>query len=90
MVQPGPIVLTYAFHIHEVGAGTLHQPLLLVSSRLLCEDRVHQIRSQLQWRQQQDFTFPLRLLFSPHFVIERRSGDDFVQCFGYTLTPPSI
>lgn len=43
-------VLTHAFNIHEVGVGTLHQPLLLVSYPLLCKTGVHQIPRQLQPR----------------------------------------
>lgn len=41
-------ILTYAFNIHEVGVGTLHQPLLLVSCPLLCKTGVHQILLQLR------------------------------------------
>lgn len=35
--------LTNTLDIHEVGVGTLHQPLLLVPCPLLRKTRVHQI-----------------------------------------------
>lgn len=38
------LVAANAFHIHEVGVGTLHQPLLLVPGPLLLKAGVHQIR----------------------------------------------
>ena len=41
---------TDAFDIHEEGVGALHQPLLLVSSHLLCKTGMHQIFGQLQRR----------------------------------------